>query len=182
MEFRPLRLPGTFEIRSTPHQDERGYFLRVYDLSLFSERHLTTAWLQENQCLSRRKGIIRGLHFQKPPYTETKLVRVVTGAIFDVFVDLRRGSDTYGQWDAIELSNTTHNQVYIPKGFAHGYCTLSEETLVLYKVDASYNPAFESGLVWNDKTLNIAWPASKPILSLKDSSLGSLADFETPFG
>lgn len=182
MEIRSLRIAGTFEIRLVPHRDERGYFMRAHDVELFAAAGLTTAWVQENECLSVRKGIIRGLHFQRPPHAETKMVRVVRGAVFDVFVDLRSESETYGQWDAIELSSTAHNQVYIPKGFAHGYCTLTDETLVLYKVDTAYMPQSEGGLIWNDTTLNIPWPTSTPFVSVKDQALSSLADLESPFG
>ena len=182
MEIKPLKLAGTFEICSCPHHDERGYFMRAYDVELFTKAGLTITWVQENQCQSLRKGIVRGLHFQKPPFAETKLVRAVFGTVFDVFVDLRNDSETYGQWDAIELSSTAHNQVYIPKGFAHGYCTLTDETLVLYKVDATYQPQYEGGLRWNDATLNICWPTSTPFVSTKDQSLGLLTDLKSPFG
>src|SRR5205085_1506301 len=123
---------------------------------------------------SRRKGVIRGLHFQRPPHAETKLVRVAAGAILDVFVELRRSSKTYGQWDSVELSAEKQKIVYIPKGFAHGYCALTEETLVLYKVDEYYAPDFEGGVRWDDPSLAIEWPAGEHLLSPKDRSLPSL--------
>jgi dTDP-4-dehydrorhamnose 3,5-epimerase len=169
MNLRPLKLPGTYEIVLQPHRDDRGYFLRLYDDALFRSHGLTTAWVQENQSWSNRKGLIRGLHFQNQPWTETKLVRVVVGTIWDVFVDLRKGSPTYGSWDAIELSADRHHQLYLPKGFAHGFCTLTGEALVQYKVDAVYSPDLEDGLRYNDDVLRIPWPVAQPFLSPKDT-------------
>ena len=137
--------------------------------------------MQENQSYNNCKGIVRGLHFQKPPFAETKLVRVLQGAVFDVFVDLRTDSETYGQWDAVELSAENHRMVYIPKGFAHGYCTLTDESLVLYKVDACYAPAAEGGVRWDDGSLNIPWPVREPLVSAKDRVLPSLRGLMSPF-
>jgi dTDP-4-dehydrorhamnose 3,5-epimerase len=181
MKITSLKLEGTYEIISAPKQDDRGYFMRVYDDEILRQHGLKTVWVQENQSLSKKRGLIRGLHFQKPPYAETKLVRVVAGAIFDVFVDLRRNSKTYGQWDALELSAENWKMVYIPKGFAHGFCTLTENTLVLYKVDAFYMPEYEDGLKWDDKDLGVQWPVAKPYLSDKDASWGSFRNFISPF-
>ena len=128
-----------------------------------------------------RKHIIWGLHFQMPPGAETKLVRVVEGAVWDVFVDLRRDSPTYGQWDAVELAAETHNMVYIPRGFAHGFCTLTESCLVQYKVDSCYAPSLQGGLRWCDPTLDIDWPTDNPLLSPRDLELGFFQDFVSPF-
>jgi len=125
--------------------------------------------------------VIRGLHFQVPPHTETKLVRVIVGVILDVFVDLRRNSGTYGQWDALELSAENQRAVYIPKGFGHGFCTLTEQAILLYKVDAFYMPEFEGGLRWNDETLGIQWPVENPFVSAKDTSWPAFRDFSSPF-
>jgi dTDP-4-dehydrorhamnose 3,5-epimerase len=169
MDIRPLKLPGTYEIAPTPKMDDRGYFMRVFDAGLFRRHGLVESWAQENQSLSARKHLIRGLHFQRPPHSETKLVRVVRGAAYDVFVDLRRDSPTYGKWDGLELSEDRGNLVYIPKGFAHGFCTLCENVVVLYKVDAYYAPDFEDGLAWNDPELGIQWPTTDPYLSPKDA-------------
>jgi dTDP-4-dehydrorhamnose 3,5-epimerase len=169
MEIRPLRLEGTFEIILTPHKDDRGYFMRVFDAGIFRGHGLVESWVQENQSLSVRKNLVRGLHFQRPPHCETKLVRAILGAAYDVFVDLRRDSPTYGKWDALELSEERQNLVYIPKGFAHGFCTLSENVVMVYKVDAPYAPQFEDGLAWNDPELGIDWPSTSPYLSAKDS-------------
>ena len=180
MEITPLRLPGTYLIKPSPIGDKRGYFMEYYRRDLFEEHGLVTDWAQENQSLSAHKGVVRGLHFQFPPHAETKLVRTVQGKAWDVFVDLRRDSDTYGQWDAVELSEDNQYMVYIPKGFAHGFCTLMENTLLQYKVDAFYTPT-QGGLMWNDPTLNIAWPCTDPILSERDQNLPKFADFDTPF-
>ena len=181
MEITPRRLNGTYQIVLAPHGDERGYFMRVWDEQLSRQHGLTTAWVQENQSLSRRKGIIRGLHFQRPPHAETKLVRVAAGAILDVFVDLRKGSHTYGQWDSLELSAENHRVVYIPRGFAHGFCTLTDEALVVYKVDAYYAPESEGGLRWDDDVLRITWPTRDPLVSDKDKRLPSFKEFVSPF-
>ena len=181
MKIRPLKLKGTYEIALNPHQDERGYFMRTYDESIFNQYGMTNNWVQENQSLSQQKGIIRGLHFQKPPHAETKLIRAVIGVIFDVFVDLRKNSETYGQWDSIELSGDNYKAVYVPGGFAHGFCTLSESSLVFYKVDAPYNQKSEGGLRWNDPELGIEWPVSSPLISEKDSKWGDFQVFCTPF-
>ena len=181
MEITPLRLDGTYQIVLAPHYDERGYFMRVWDEQLSRRHGLTTAWVQENQSLSHRKGIIRGLHFQKPPHAETKLIRVAAGAILDVFVDLRKGSPTYGQWDSLELSSENRRVVYIPRGFAHGFCTLTEEALVVYKVDAYYAPESEGGLRWDDEVLRINWPTRDPLVSDKDKRLPSFKEFVSPF-
>lgn len=181
MEIRPLKLSGTYEIRLQPRGDERGYFMRVYDSETFRANDLATLWVQENQAFSSRKGVVRGLHFQRPPSAETKLVRVVRGAVFDAFVDLRQGSTSYGQWDAVELTSQNQNALYIPRGFAHGYCTLSDESLVLYKVDSCYTPDAEGGIRWNDPDLAIPWPVENPLVSAKDSKWPLFRDFRTPF-
>lgn len=181
MHIQPLRLPGTYEITLAPRKDDRGYFMRVYDETIFRDHGLQTTWVQENQSRSTRKHTVRGLHFQAPPHAETKLVRVTRGAIFDVFVDLRRQSDTYGQWDAVELTAEKHNMVYIPKGFAHGFCSLTEDVIVIYRVDAYYAPAAEGGLFWQDPNVGIQWPTTDVSLSEKDSKQPLLRDLASPF-
>jgi dTDP-4-dehydrorhamnose 3,5-epimerase len=181
IKFSPLKLAGSFRVELGPMHDDRGYFMRVWDDELFRENGLTATWVQENQSLSNRKGLIRGLHFQKPPHSETKLVRVAAGAILDVFVDLRKDSPTYGLWDSVELSADNQVAAYVPKGFAHGFCTLSDVAVVVYKVDAKYAPGFEGGLRWDDETLNVAWPTRDAFLSAKDKALPSFKDFVSPF-
>ncbi len=180
-DIQPLRLAGAFEITLRPIGDERGYFMTTYHAALFRQHGMVTDWAQENQSLSARKGILRGLHFQLPPHTETKLVRVLSGAILDVMVDLRKASPTFGQWEAIELSAENRRMVYIPKGFAHGFCTLTDDVIVAYKVDAYYTPEAQAGLRWDDPTLAIRWPVQEPLLSPKDRALPDFASFESPF-
>lgn len=143
--------------------------MRSFDEELFRMAGIGFAWKQENHSRSERAGTIRGLHFQLPPFAETKLVRCIRGAVLDVFVDLRLNSPTFGKWDGLELSETNKKMVLIPRGFAHGFCTLSPESEVLYKVDNVYNREHEGGLLWNDPDLGIEWPlVSSPILSEKD--------------
>lgn len=181
MKIRALKLQGTYEICLVPQYDYRGSFTRVYDEESFGKFGLTKSWVQESESLSIRKGTIRGLHFQRPPYAEAKLVRVVAGAIFDVFVDLRKDSNTYGQWDCVEVSSAAPTMVYIPKGFAHGFCTLTPGTLLSYKMDAPYSPEYQDGLRWDDETLMIRWPTTQPFISDKDRTLRSFANFISPF-
>jgi len=181
MQVSALGICGAFEILLVPKKDERGYFMRSYDETIFTSNGLNNSWVQENEAFSASVGVVRGMHFQKPPYAEIKLVRVVQGAVLDVFVDLRRSSPTYGRWEAIELSATNHKAVYVPKGCAHGYCTLADASIVLYKVDCAYAPKFEAGLRWNDCDLAIAWPFTEPMISAKDAALPLMADFVSPF-
>ena len=181
MEIVPLKLSGSFKIILDPRKDERGYFVRTFDKAIFQAGGLTTEWVQENQSLSNCRGILRGLHFQRPPHAETKLIRVVVGAILDVFVDLRKASPTYGQWDSVDLSADNHTMVYVPKGFAHGFCSTADVAVVTYKVDANYAPEAEGGLRWDDETLDIKWPTDKPFLSVKDRALPAFKDFASPF-
>ncbi len=181
MEIIPLKLKGSYEIRFAPRGDERGYFMRSYDREMFAENGLQTDWIQENQSLSTQLHIVRGLHFLLPPHTETKLVRAVQGKILDAFVDLRKDSETFGQWDSIELSEDNFKAVYIPKGFAHGFCTLTEKVVVQYKVDSAYVGASDAGIRWNDPKIGINWNIENPILSERDKNLPLLEDLDSPF-
>ncbi len=181
MNIKPLKLEGTFEIELSPIGDHRGYFLMTYSRKIFQEHGLQTEWLQENQSLSRAKHTIRGLHFQHPPHAETKLLRVIQGAMLDVFVDLRKSSPTYGKWDSIELTRDNNKMVYIPRGFAHGFCTLTENTIAQYKVDNLYCQEAEGSLRWNDPDIAIEWPATDPVLSDKDQNAPFMKDFLSPF-
>lgn len=178
MEIKPLKIQGSYEINLRRIEDTRGYFMRSYDRNAFAELGLQTEWVQENESLSTRLQTIRGLHFQKPPYAETKLVRVIQGAILDVFVDLRRDSKTFGQWVSVELSAKNNKAVYIPRGFAHGFCTLTEMVIVQYKVDNVYAPEYEGGIRWNDPNLNIDWKTKNPFVSQRDAQLPFFADIE----
>lgn len=181
MEINERSLSGVFEINPSPHEDDRGFFMRIYDEKIFSERNINKVWVQENQSRSLLKGTIRGLHFQFPPFSEAKLVRVIRGSIYDVFVDLRKGSPTFGKWDSIELSEDNKIIILIPRGFAHGFCTLSDLSEVIYKVDNYYAPDYEGGIIWNDKELAINWPTSNPVLSKKDSMNISFLDFRNEY-
>lgn len=156
--------------------------MRAYDAGAFEQAGLNRPWLQENHSRSEQQGIIRGLHFQFPPFAETKLVRCIRGAVLDVFVDLRRNSPTFGQWDRIELSESNKKMIFIPRGFAHGFCTLTPESEVLYKVDNVYNREHECGLLWSDPDLGIDWPVKTPLLSEKDSRNITLRQFIERFG
>jgi dTDP-4-dehydrorhamnose 3,5-epimerase len=177
MIIKESKLPGVYEITPEPHVDERGFFMRTYDKKLLADRSIDREWVQENHSRSEKKGIIRGLHFQLPPYTETKMIRVIKGSIFDVFVDLRAGSPTFGKWGSAELSEENRKLLFIPRGFAHGFCTLTDVSEVVYKVDNYYRPDAECGIIWNDRELGIAWPAERPFLSKKDATLKSFRDF-----
>jgi len=177
MEIKERKLKGIFEISLSPHIDNRGFFMRTFDNKIFSDKGLNRNWVQENHSRSEEKGIVRGLHFQFPPYSETKMVRCISGAILDVFVDIRKNSETFGQWDAIELTAENKKMIFIPRGFAHGYCTLTDISEVVYKVDNYYSPEHESGLLWNDVNLKIDWPVNKPFLSEKDKNNQTLKKF-----
>ena len=161
-------------------KDERGFFYESYNKNNL-DKVIDVVFVQDNESKSN-KGVVRGLHFQLPPFEQTKLVRCVSGEILDVAVDLRKSSKTFGKFFAIELSNTNNKQLLIPKGFAHGFQVLSSKAIVTYKVDEYYNPESEFGIIWNDKDLSIEWNNDiEPILSKKDSKLGSLKNFKSPF-
>lgn len=181
MNIKPLKLEGTFEINFKRVADERGFFMRLYDQQIFADHNLQTCWEQESVSFNRKKDTLRGLHFQMPPHTETKLVRVVRGAILDVFVDLRKNSNTFGKWDVAELSAENARAVYIPKGFAHGFRTLTDNTLIEYKIDAPYQAELADGILWNDRDLNIDWNIENPIISERDRNLRVFKDFLSPF-
>lgn len=170
MEFIEREIEDVFEIIPTPHIDERGFFMRTFDSELFKKHNLSREWVQENQSRSEQRGIIRGLHFQTSPFSEAKLIRCIKGAVFDVAVDLRINSSTFGKWVVVELSEENRKMLFIPRGFAHGFCTLSDISEVVYKVDNFYSPENERGLLWNDPDLNINWPFTDPMLSTKDQN------------
>ncbi len=178
MEIKERKLKGVFEISLQPRLDSRGFFMRTFDDEIFKNAGLDRVWVQENHSRSEQMGTIRGLHFQLPPFSETKMVRCIQGAVLDVFVDLRENSDTFGQWDCIELSAKNKKMIFIPQGFAHGFCTLSSESEVLYKVDSFYNKVAERGLLWNDTELKIVWPVINPVLSEKDQHNMTFKDFK----
>ena len=177
MEIKEFSIKGVYEISLNPHIDDRGFFMRTYDSAIFGKSGLQKEWVQENHSHSNSKGIIRGLHLQLPPFAETKLVRCIRGSVIDVFVDLRLGSETFGEWGKVELSAENKTMVYIPRGFAHGFCTMTERSEVLYKVDNFYSKDHELGIQWDDVNLKIAWPVKEPILSDKDRNNLSFDEF-----
>lgn len=181
MDFKPLALDGAYLITPPAYTDARGYFMVAYQQDLFSRHGLATDWVQDNQSLSRQRGIIRGFHFQTPPYAQAKLVRVLDGEVMDVIVDLRRSSPTFGQWHHTMLSAENRQMIYIPRGFGHAFQVVSDSATVLYKVDNVYAPDSQGGLIWNDPTLNVPWPVAQPLLSEKDGQLPALTAFESPF-
>lgn len=168
MQIEEHEIKGVFEIHLDPIQDERGFFMRVFDDNLFHEAGIDRKWVQENHSRSEKINTLRGLHFQFPPFDETKLIRCTVGSVFDVFVDLRLESNSFGKWGSIVLSAENKKMIYIPRGFAHGYCTMTDVSEVQYKVDNYYSKKHEAGIAWNDLDLAIPWPASDPILSEKD--------------
>lgn len=179
MELRKLALDGIVEIKPRKFGDARGFFAETYSRSAFAAAGIGQDWLQDNQSYSAPEGVLRGLHFQVSPFAQDKLIRVLKGSIFDVAVDLRRGSATYGKWVGCELSAASFNQLLVPRGFAHGFLTLEPDTEVFYKVSAPYAPQCDRGIAWNDPAIGIAWPLAagkQPILSDKDAKAPRLAD------
>jgi len=181
VEIKPLRLAGSFEILLKRISDERGYFQRLYDAETFEKYGLKTHWEHDSQSFNLKKNTIRGMHFQLPPFAETKLVRCSRGAIWDVIVDLRQNSETYGEWEAVELSEENGKCLYIPVGFAHGFCTLTDDAIVNYKIDVPYNAESASGIRWNDAALGIKWQTENPVISERDTQLQLLKGFVSPF-
>ena len=164
------------------HNDHRGFFAEIYSRRKFSELGIDDEFVQDNHSLSKEVGTLRGLHFQAPLHAQAKLVRCGHGAIFDVAVDIRRGSPTYGQWEGYELTAINGEQLYIPVGFAHGFVTLEPDSEIVYKCSDYYAPEAEGSVLWNDPNIGIEWPTdSDPILSAKDAVAPLLSDLESPF-
>ncbi|KGP77372.1 dTDP-4-dehydrorhamnose 3,5-epimerase [Paenibacillus sp. MAEPY2] len=163
------------------HGDHRGFFMESYNDQVMKQNGLNYDFIQDNQSLSAQAGVLRGLHYQLNPKAQAKLIRVITGAIYDVIVDIRQDSPTFGQWEGFILSEHNHRQLLVPKGFAHGFCTLVPNTQVLYKVDEYYSPEHDRGILWSDPTLGIDWPTSNPVLSEKDQKHPLLQDAEINF-
>lgn len=181
MEFIKTTLKGAYLIKPKVFRDERGFFLESWSEKVFAENGIEAKFVQDNHSLSVKKGVLRGIHFQLPPDEQAKLVRVTKGSVFDVIIDLRKGSPTYGQWENFELSANNFQMLFIPCGFGHAYCTLEDNTEFMYKVDNFYAPEADSGIAWNDPDLNINWPIEDPILSEKDAKLQKFKDFISPF-
>ncbi|MBN1309306.1 MAG: dTDP-4-dehydrorhamnose 3,5-epimerase [Chitinispirillaceae bacterium] len=176
MEFIATDIDGLMKIQPVVHGDRRGFFLEWYSHAAFEKAGIACRFVQDNHSYSQEAGVLRGLHFQTPPFTQAKLIRVTQGGIFDVAVDLRAKSPTFGRWRGFELSAANFTMLFIPAGFAHGFCTLQPTTHVEYKVDAPYTPQHESGIIWNDPQLAVSWPTAQPVLSPKDAHLPLLRD------
>lgn len=168
MRFRELDLPGAFEVELEKHGDDRGFFARAWCRKELSEHGLSTNVVQANLSLSRRKGTLRGMHFQLPPAAESKFIRCVRGGILDVILDLRPESPTYGDWTAVELTEDNRRAVYVPEGFAHGFQTLTDDAEVFYLVTALYSPELERGVRYDDPAFEIEWPLDVTEISDKD--------------
>lgn len=182
MEVIKTNIEGVVIIEPLLFKDERGYFFESFSQREFDEKVAPVRFVQDNESMSSY-GVMRGLHFQKPPYTQSKLVRCVKGAVLDVAVDIRKGSPTFGQHVAVELTEGNHRQFFIPKGFAHGFAVLSETAVFQYKCDEFYHPEADGGISINDDTLGIEWrvPKDKVTLSEKDTTHPLLKDFDSPF-
>ena len=178
--FKRLSIPDVILLTPKVFSDERGFFMESYRNSIFKENGINANFIQDMLSHSK-KDILRGLHFQKNPKAQAKIVMVVRGEIFDVVVDIRKNSPTYGKWISEMLSNDNHNLLYIPEGFAHGYCILSDNADIIYKVNKEYSPENESGVIWNDPDLNIKWPCDNPIISKKDLEYPFLENSDNNF-
>jgi len=175
VNFLPGGLPGLVIAEPRVFRDDRGFFLEPYHAPRYKAGGIEVDFVQDNHSFSTR-GVLRGLHFQRDP-GQAKLVRCARGRIWDVAVDLREGSETYGKWWGLELDSETHRQLFIPVGFAHGFCVLSEEAEVMYKCSSVYDPATEAGILWNDPEIGVAWPVSDPVISQRDTLAPTLAKF-----
>ncbi|MEM9295978.1 MAG: dTDP-4-dehydrorhamnose 3,5-epimerase, partial [Planctomycetota bacterium] len=181
MQVTPLDIPDVKLIQPKKFGDARGFFMETYAKPRLAEAGVNVDFVQDNHSLSADVGVLRGLHFQKPPHAQAKLVRVTAGRVYDVAVDIRKGSPTYGKWVGCELT-PAGEQLFVPAGFLHGFVTLESNTEFLYKVSSLYAPDSDAGVIWNDPTLSIPWPIQgKPMLSGKDAQLPTLAEFDSPF-
>ena len=180
MEVIETSIKDLFIIKPKVFSDARGYFFESYNEDVFKQNNINTHFLQDNQSLSNA-GVLRGLHFQAPPHDQGKLVRVITGAVLDIAVDIRKNSPTFGQHIAIELTEENKTMFYIPPGFAHGFLTLKDNTIFSYKCTDLYHKASEGTVLWNDIDLNINWKIKDPILSEKDLVGTKFKEFNSPF-
>jgi dTDP-4-dehydrorhamnose 3,5-epimerase len=176
MNFLPTKIEGVVLVESLPHRDERGFFARTYCENEFAAHGLHTHWVQHNHSQSHTAGTLRGMHYQSSPSEEIKLVRCLAGRVWDVVVDLRKDSPTYGQWEAHELSETTMHALYIPTGCAHGFQCLTDTCQLFYLMSEFYNPTAAVGVHWNDPDLAIAWPLPALNISPRDQALPLLKD------
>ena len=180
MNFKKTEIEGLIIIEPRVFEDDRGHFFESYNKNEFSENNINTDFVQDNQSLSQ-KGVLRGLHFQTPPFAQAKLIRVISGSVLDVAVDIRKESQTYGKHHKVILSATNKKMFFIPEGFAHGFLTLEDNTIFSYKCSNFYHTPSENSILWNDKNLNIDWNFDTPLLSEKDKEAQSFNNFITPF-
>lgn len=183
IEVRPRSLDGLLELRLRRFEDERGFFSEVWREDKLAEIGIHSRFVQDNHSYSKKRGVLRGMHFQVPPAAQVKLVRVSRGAIFDVAIDIRSGSSTFGHWEGVHLSASEWNQLFIPEGFAHGFLTLEDDTEVIYKVSSPYAPALERSIRFDDPEIGIDWPieANEVIMSDKDRAALPLSVTQTGF-
>lgn len=181
MEKIATTLPGVYIIEPKVFGDHRGYFMETYSTKVFEEMGITNDFVQDNQSYSAQKGILRGIHFQNAPMAQAKLVRVTKGAVMDVAVDLRKGSPTYKQWVGVELSADNKRMLFIPRGFGHGFVTLTEDVEFCYKVDNLYSKECDRGIRFNDPSIGVDWGIDDPILSQKDTTSPMLDDSDCNF-
>ncbi len=178
--FTRLQIPDVILIKPRVYGDARGFFVETYKHSEFAAAGIAEMFVQYNHSHSAY-GVLRGLHYQLPPMAQGKLLSVMAGEIFDVAVDIRRGSPTYGQWVGATLSAENHNLLYVPPGFAHGFCVVSDAADVLYQVTTEYSPLHERAILWNDPAIGIPWPIGEPQLSARDAAAPCLCDAENNF-
>lgn len=180
MEIIKTPISGLLILQPKVFQDDRGYFYEPYNKKVLADDGINDYFMQDNQSMSQ-KDVLRGLHFQNPPFAQSKLVRVIQGAVWDVAVDIRKNSPTYGQYYGLELNAANKTILYIPEGFAHGFNTLADNTVFLYKCSRLYNKASEDSIRWNDPDLNIPWNVENPVLSDKDKAAKLFKDFKSQF-
>ena len=182
MKFIETEISDVFAIEPSVFQDERGYFLESFNLEKFEEFLCPIKFVQDNESKSS-KGVLRGLHFQKPPFDQAKLIRCIEGNVLDVAVDIRKGSPAFGKYIKVHLSGENKKQLFVPRGFAHGFAVLSNSAVIAYKVDNKYAPEYDAGIRWNDPNLNINWglEENEIITSDKDAALPFLSELDTPF-
>ena len=181
MKFLKTELQDVYIIEPTVFGDHRGWFMETFSEAIVTKQGLDLNFVQDNHSFSSQKGTLRGLHYQMNPKAQTKLVRCTRGSIFDVAVDIRKGSPTLGKWVGVELSAENKKQLLIPKGFAHGFMTLTDDVEVQYKVDELYAPECDRGILWNDPFIGITWPIDVPILSAKDEKAPPIHHAENNF-
>ena len=182
MKFIKTDILDVYIIEPSVFQDTRGYFFESYNQKKFEQVVGKTSFVQDNESKSS-KGVLRGLHFQKPPFEQAKLIRCIEGEVLDVAVDIRKKSKTYGEYVAVHLSGENKRQLFVPRGFAHGFIVISDNATIAYKVDNTYAPNYDAGIRWNDKELNIQWGMLEyqVLVSEKDAKLPFLSEFESPF-